>query len=358
MASQATRRLRHRWPTPRHRPPGGLRTGWAASLAVIVTLITTLTAAPGSAATGSAAATPDLSAARAQDGARVVSAVPVGPDVVDLRISSPAMGATMPVRVILPPTWSRTPHRVFPTLYLLQGASDDYTSWTRETDVEELASHSDVIVAMPEGGRAGFYTNWWNYGREGGPDWETFHTVELPQILERGYRADHRRALIGLSEGGLGALDYAARHPGEYLFAGSFSGVVDLDDPSLRMGIVLTCVREGVDPRRLWGDPVRNRAVWDAHNPARMVDRFRGVKVYLSAATGLPGPLDPSVRLDAGLLEAPTFGPTAAFAGRLRRAGVETTVHLYLAGTHSWPYWQRELHLAWPSVLSALGAAS
>ena len=358
MASQATRRLRQRRPTPGHRPLGGLRIGWAAALAVILTLITTLTATPGNSATGSATKIPDPSGVRAQDGARVVSTVRVGPDVVDLRIASPAMGATMPVRVILPRTWSGTPHRTFPTLYLLQGASDDYTSWTRETDVEELASQSDVIVAMPDGGRAGFYTNWWNYGRKGGPNWETFHTVELPQILERGYRADGRRALIGLSEGGLGALDYAARHPGEYLFAGSFSGVVDLDDPNLRMGIVLTCAREGVDPGRLWGDPVRNRVLWDAHNPARMVNRFRGVKVYLSAATGLPGPLDPSVRLDAGLLEAPTFAPTAAFADRLRRAGVDTTVHLYLTGTHSWPYWQRELHLAWPSVLSALGADS
>lgn len=314
-------------------------------------------ATPSVSATGPASAVAGVPPVRADDGAYVSEVRRLGPNTADLSIESPAMGARVPVRVMLPPSWSRDARRTFPTLYLLQGASDDYTSWTRETDIGELAPQADVIVVTPEGGRAGFYTNWWNYGEKGGPHWETFHTEELPQILERGFRANTRRALIGLSEGGLGALDYAARHRGKYAFAGSFSGVVDLDDPGLRAGIVLTCVREGVDPVRLWGDPVRNRAVWDAHNPARMVNRFRGVKVHLSAATGMPGPLSGGAPLEAGLLEGPAYQPTLRFADRLRAAGVDVTAHLYLTGTHTWPYWERELHAAWPSVLSALRVA-
>jgi len=289
-------------------------------------------------------------------GAYVATTTRLDPHVVDIGVHSPAMRATMPVRLILPPGWSAGSGRTYPVFYLLQGASDDYTSWTRETDIETLAAHAQVIVATPEGGRAGFYTDWWNGGRGGGPNWETFHTVELPQVLRTDFHAGSRQAVIGISEGGLGALDYAARHRGAYVFAGSFSGVVDLDDGGLRAGVELTCAREGVDWRRLWGDPVRDRKVWEAHNPAHLVDRFRGVRVYLSAAAGMPGTLATNAPPEAGLLEAPTYQPTLRFAASLRRAGVAVTSHLYLSGTHAWPYWQRELHLAWPAVLNTLRA--
>lgn len=321
--------------------------------------VAALAMAPAAAATGRH--TPGRHAvpqARADDGAYVSAVKPLDGRTTDLTVSSPAMHAAMPVRLILPRTWSADSHRTFPTVYLLQGASDDYTSWTRETDVEQLSSRANVIIAMPEGGRAGFYTDWWNDGREGGPKWETFHTVELPQILERSYRANPLRAVVGLSEGGLGALNYAARHRGEYVFAGSFSGPVDTADKGLQSSIYLTCLREGVDADLLWGDPVRDRERWEAHNPAHAVGRFRGVKVYLSAATGLPGRFDRTNDPLAGLLEAPAYLPTAALAARLRTAGVDVTADLHLAGTHSWPYWQQELHLAWPSVLASLRAAS
>ncbi|SEG93978.1 S-formylglutathione hydrolase FrmB [Actinacidiphila yanglinensis] len=323
----------------------------------LLTLFAVTGAPSGNATTGPGILVTRDSSVRSDSGAYVSAVRQVAPHVLDLDVYSPAMGGEEPVRVILPSAWSPYSRRTFPTLYLLQGASDDYTSWTRETDVETLAARADVIVVMPEGGRAGFYTNWWNHGRPGGPKWETFHTAELVQIMERGYRANTRRAVIGLSEGGLGALDYTARHRGEYVFAGSFSGVVDLDDRALRAGIAATCLREGVNPDLLWGDYVHNRGVWESHNPAHLVSAFRGVKVYLSAAAGLPGPLDANSPLEAGMLEAPTYLPTGRLADAMRRAGIDVTAHLYLSGTHTWPYWQRELHLAWPSVLHALRVA-
>ncbi|GGO89794.1 hypothetical protein GCM10012280_33860 [Wenjunlia tyrosinilytica] len=313
--------------------------------------------APTASATGTDAESSDqyvFPDAQADDGAHITAVKRLDTRMADLTVASPAMGGEVPVRVILPRGWSADSTRTFPTLYLLQGASDDYTSWTRETDVEELAQDADMLIVTPEGGRAGFYTNWWNYGRAGGPNWETFHTVELPQILERGYRAGNRRALAGLSEGGLGALNYAGRHPGEYVFAGSFSGVVDILDGALRSGINLTCMREKVDAMKLWGDPFRQRDLWDDHNPAAHVERLRGVKVYLSAAAGLPGPFDAGQDIFAGFLESPVYVPTRDFYQRLRAAGIDVTADLNPSGSHAWPYWQRQLHLAWPSVLSAL----
>lgn len=296
--------------------------------------------------------------ALADDGAYISRVEPVDERVLDLTVESPAMRRGMPVRVILPRHWREEPNSTFPVVYLLQGASDDYTSWTRETDIEELAADTDVLVVMPEGGRAGFYTDWWDHGRSTAPRWETFHTGELRQLVERAFRGDGTRAVIGLSEGGLGALNYAARHPNSYRFVGSLSGVVDTSDPVMRFGIAVTCLREHVDPERLWGQPDAQRRIWDAHNPSRMVSRFRNTWVYLYAGTGVPGGLEQGFDLAASLLEKPLGPSTYAFARDLRRSDVKVTTDLFKPGTHAWPYWQRELHRMWPSVLSALGAGA
>ncbi|MFE1910359.1 alpha/beta hydrolase [Streptomyces anandii] len=304
-----------------------------------------------------ATAGPGLTAARADDGAFISHVTHLDERMLDLTVDSPAMRGSMAVRVILPRHWKELPQRTFPVLYLLQGAADDYTSWTRETDIEKLADPSDVLVVMPEGGRAGFYSDWWDYGRPTAPRWETFHTEELRQLMERAFRAGGMRALAGLSEGGLGALNYAARHPGDYRFAGSLSGIVDISDPVMQLAIALTCLRENIDPVRLWGRPDEQRTIWDAHNPSRMVDRLARTWVYLYAATGQPGGLEPEFNAGASLLEQPLTSSTYKLGQELRRAGGTVTLDLMQPGTHSWPYWKRELHTMWPSVLYALGAS-
>jgi len=41
---------------------------------------------------------------------------------------------------------------------------------------------------------------------------------------------------------------------------------------------------------------------------------------------------------------------------RLTEAGVQLTTDFYGPGTHSWPYWERELHRSLPLLLCALGS--
>jgi S-formylglutathione hydrolase FrmB len=103
----------------------------------------------------------------------------------DLTIDSPALGRTAEVRLLLPRRFQAQPTRRWPVLWLLHGCCDTYRSWTRSTDVEELAELADVLVVMPEAGEVGFYSDWYNGGREGPPRWETFHLTELQQLLER-----------------------------------------------------------------------------------------------------------------------------------------------------------------------------
>ncbi|WP_394831640.1 esterase family protein [Pendulispora rubella] len=286
-------------------------------------------------------------------GARVVEERSIDARMVDLTIVSPALGGQSHARLLLPKHWG-APHRSWPVLYLLHGCCDDYTSWTRETDIAALTADLDVLVVMPEAGQAGWYSDWWNQSKGGPPRWETYHLVEVREILERGYHAGARRAIAGLSMGGFGAISYAARHPGMFRAAASFSGIVHsrMDGgPQLVQSIVSGA---GEDPLALWGDPVAQRPIWQAHNPYDLADRLVGIPIYIASGNGDPGPLDPP---EGGhdSLEHLLGDMNTAFAQRLRALGADATIHLYGPGTHSWPYWQRELHTAFPMLMDAIG---
>jgi diacylglycerol O-acyltransferase/trehalose O-mycolyltransferase len=268
----------------------------------------------------------------------------------DLTVASPALGGTVKVRLLLPVHYAARPGVRWPALYLLHGCCDTYRSWTRSTDVEALTAHSDVLVVMPDGGKAGFYSDWLT-----GPRWETFHLVELRRILERDYRASMIRAVAGASTGGLGALAYAARHPGLFRAAASFSGIVDTRlSPQESMRYVDLVRSQGADPRHLWGDPRGGAAVWAAHNPYDLAPRLRGTQLFLAVGNGQPGPLDPPGTA-ASTIESSLAAENAALAGRLRALKIPAQFDFYGPGTHDWPYWQRDLHQAWPLLQHALG---
>ncbi|CAM5623660.1 hypothetical protein SANTM175S_03441 [Streptomyces antimycoticus] len=140
-----------------------------------------------------------------------------------------------------------------------------WEAWTLNTDVEAITAGTPALIVSPEGGPVGFYSNWWNGGHYGPPAWETFHLAELRPLLERALRANGRRAVAGLSMGGFGALSYAARHPGLFRAAASFSGVIHTTlDPAGVQGIL---TGQGVDPTALWGDPAAQPALWDDPHP-------------------------------------------------------------------------------------------
>ena len=294
-------------------------------------------------------------AATSPAGARITAVKRLDARMLDLTVQSPAMHGSVPVRVILPKSWNSDKTRTFPVLYMLHGGNDDYTSWTRETDIESQARNSNMLIVMPDGGKAGQYSDWY----VGSPRWETFHTGELVRLMEQKFRANSRRAIIGLSMGGLGALDYAARHRGLYRYVAAFSPTVDLDDPLIRASMLLgnMLAGEDVDYSQVWGDPVKQAANWEAHNPFSMVRAYRGMKVHLSVGTGELGPLDQNrnpVDAVASMMEGILPGDVEKFAAALQAAGVDVSTHVYSPGTHSWPYWQRELRLIWPTVTREL----
>jgi S-formylglutathione hydrolase FrmB len=281
----------------------------------------------------------------ADDGAGMIAIETVDARTRDLTIGSPAVGVVK-VRLLLPAAYASQPSTRWPVLYLLQGAMDDYTSWSTESTIEELTEPTDLLVVMPaatQDGVDGWYTDWYNGGAGGPPRWETFHLVELLQLLERNWQAGDRRAVAGLSMGGYGAITYAARHPGMFAAAASFSGVLDLKvDPG--------DFSSPTDIAR-WGEP--GTASWTAHDPIQLVRHLQGTLLYVAYGDGTPGPLDAANTSTDGV-ESWIAAGNERFVAALKDAGLPATVHAYGPGTHSWPYWQREMHAFLPMMLEAL----
>jgi len=289
----------------------------------------------------------------------VVATQTISPRVRDLTIDSPALGRSAKVRLLLPRRFSAEPSRRWPVLWLLHGCCDTYQSWTRSTDVEELDGLADVLVVMPEAGQVGFYSDWRSPGRDGPSRWETFHLTELRELLEPDWRAGNRRVIAGLSMGGLGAMAYAARHPGMFRAAASYSGLLHTryqGDPLPGPRMIQDLLRDfDEDPDALWGDPRRHGDRWAAHNPYDLAPQLPKVGLFVSVGNGQPGPLDgPATNGQLQQIEQALYPQNLAFVERLRQLGIPVRFDNYGPGIHNWPYWQRELHRSLPMLLGAL----
>ncbi|KAB2351005.1 esterase family protein [Actinomadura rudentiformis] len=304
---------------------------------------------------------------KADTGAAITAQKRIDARTFDATVRSPALRTSVKVRVITPKGWSRTSKKRWPVLYAYHGGNDSYISWTRSTDIEKLAARYNVMVVMPEGGVNGSYTDWYNYGKGGTPMWETFHTKEVIQLMERNYRAGTARAAMGLSSGGQGAITYAARHRGLFRYAASYSGIVHLTKPGIPAIIMAEgfVFNPGQDPFRIWGKPDKHARNWQQHDPYVLAKNLRGTGIYLSSGTtGNPGKLDPpfvgwefvKARLVGGISEAVAGATNVSLAARLRQLKIPVTTHIYKDGWHQWGYWIVEMNRSWPLMMKAIGA--
>ncbi|GAB3687737.1 alpha/beta hydrolase family protein [Actinocorallia lasiicapitis] len=304
---------------------------------VLTFLLAVTFALPGRAATDS--------------GVYVASSKRIDARTLDLTVVSPNVeGGRRAVRLLLPPGWAPDAGRTWPTLWLLHGGFDDYRSWSDKTDLKAATAGRDMIVVLPDTSWCSAYSDWWNYGAGGVPRWETYLTSDLPQLLERQYRASPVRAVAGNSMGGLGSLKLAANHAGFYKAVASFSGNLNplhtgvgdggLDKPGLACW---------ADWKRVWGDPAvpAQRAIWVANDPYEQALKLRGTSLYIAAGDGSGGLFPDGV-------EQAVHKQAKATIGKLQAAGIPVTAHLYAPGGHTWNYWQRELRLALPQLMAAL----
>ncbi|MEU9171675.1 alpha/beta hydrolase family protein [Streptomyces sp. NPDC048420] len=278
-------------------------------------------------------------------GARTASAV--GSRTIDVSVSSTALGRSAPVRLILPTSFGTRPTRTYPVLYLLHGAHDDYTSWTRETDIEAFTEGRDLIVAMPDAGPTGIPSAW-----RGGPDYETFQLTEVPALLARDYRASGVRVVAGVSTGGYGAMAHAARHPGLFNAAASYSGILDTRAPGVPALMDAIVARENLVPSSLWGNPFLNLLTWRDFNPRDRAQGLRGTSLYVSSGSGLAGGTGDWL---PEALESALWPSAHGFADTLALLRIPVTTHFYPGGGHSWAYWKKEFTASWPMLAAGLG---
>ncbi|WP_227982670.1 alpha/beta hydrolase [Nocardia spumae] len=315
--------------------------------------------APVSIAALTAAARP------AADGAHLV-AVEQGEDgMLNVRVHSSAMNREIDVKVLRAPDGSSPA----PVLYLLNGASggSESSSWPEQTDVVGFFRDKQVTVVTPMGGNGSYFADWRAddpvLGRQ---KWASFLTAELPPIIDSAFYGSGANAVAGISMAGTSVFQLALASPGLYRAVGSYSGCARTSDPLGQAFVDGVVVRWHGDPLNLWGAP--DDPLWAAHDPYVNADRLRGLAIYVSTGNGVPGPLDgldgPGIHgnghklveqlVYGGVLEAATHNCAITLRDRLAQLSIPATFDLRATGTHSWGYWQEDLHRSWPMFRQAL----
>src|SRR4029453_2267183 len=87
-------------------------------------------------------ASPRTKASSPRPAAHIVATTQISRRMWDVTVDSPAVGAQVRVRLLLPSASTDEPTRRWPVLYLLHGCCDTYISWSRSTDIERR--HDDV----------------------------------------------------------------------------------------------------------------------------------------------------------------------------------------------------------------------
>ncbi|MGC4960619.1 alpha/beta hydrolase-fold protein [Gordonia sp. DT101] len=282
---------------------------------------------------------------------------------VALWVHSPAMNNDIQVQILLARDWWSKPKQSFPQLVTLDGlrAQDDQSGWILNTDIEDFYRDKNVNVVLPIGGESSFYTDWKDGDKGKLYRWETFLQKELPPVLEGQWRSTDVRGIQGLSMGGSAAMMLAARNPGYYKYAASFSGILQMTSYGMPQAIQFA-LRDGggYDSMKMFGPP--SDPAWKEHDPYLLADKLRGTSLYVSSGNGLIGPHDKASDIPmlatnySGVgLEILSRVTSQQFAIKLNQLGIPGQAVYRPSGTHTWPYWQFEMEQSWPQAAAALG---
>lgn len=203
------------------------------------------------------------------------------------RFSTPSIAWNPGVNVLLPDGYD--PGKRYPVLYLLHGGTGNFTNFHLHHDIINLTAGRQLIVVMPDGGFAGWYSNPAERSKFGPRNWETFHIEELIPWVDATfptYAEYAGRAVSGFSMGGFGALKYAAKYYGHFASVSSHSGPASIRKNYGAVAVAdyinLTSLAETGTP--LYGQPWREDLV-TADNAVERIDSFRNKRIFLVAGT-------------------------------------------------------------------------
>lgn len=272
-------------------------------------------------------------------------------------------------------------------VYALDGmrARDDLNGWEIETEVSRELVKQNINVVMPVGGQASFYADWaaastflgssagtdagrTNSGSSqilaGGPGksyaykWETFLSKELPAGLRDrlGFSAT-RNGVFGLSMSGSSALMLAAFYPGQFCYAGSFSGALNLSDSIMRNAVRVALLDAGGFNVESMAKTTSQWQHLDAYTFAPKL-KANGTRMWISAGSGLPTSSDAlnMSTLQGMGIEAVSLMGTKAFQSRYASLGGSNVTYDYPAlGVHNWKNWEAQLYKMLPDLSAHIG---
>jgi diacylglycerol O-acyltransferase/trehalose O-mycolyltransferase len=291
-------------------------------------------------------------------GSSTAAAAPAASSSVEyLNVPSVAMGR--PIKVEFE---AGGPHAI----YLLDGlrAQDDFNGWDINTTVFDWYRGSGLSVVMPVGGKSSFYSDWYQPAVGNGTTqtykWETFLTQELPGWLatNKGLSPTGNAAL-GTSMGGSAALVLAIYHPQQFVYAGSFSGFLNLSTGQWP-GLVSLAMNDagGFTPDAMWGPP--GDPAWARNDPTVNVGRLvaNGTRTWIYCGNGSPTGSDNAPNQGVlSLIESQALGGNIAFRDAYVAAGGKNGVFNFPdTGIHDWPEWGGQLQQMKPDIQRVLGA--
>lgn len=245
------------------------------------------------------------------------------------RFATDSIGWTDPpgpaVYVQMPEDY-HTSGRSYPVLYLLHGGNQDFRTFDG-LGIRAWTAGLPIIVVMPDGGRAGWYSNpVSSLCVPPARNWEHFHMAQLLRWIEanfRTYAEFEGRAVSGFSMGGFGALKYAAKYYGHFASVSSHSGPASLRRD---LGIVarwanLTSGAVELCGGTIYGEPF-DQARMTADNPVQNIESYRNKRIFLVAGTS-PDPVD----LFSFANESVVLPSQREFRGLLKSAGIAHEWH-------------------------------
>ena len=256
-----------------------------------------------------------------------------------------------------------------PGLYLLDGlrAQDDFNGWDINTAAFEWYNGSGLSVVMPVGGQSSFYSDWYSpaCGKAGCSTykWETFLTQELPAYLSANNGVNAAKtAAVGLSMAGSAAMTLAIYHPGQFQYAASLSGFLNLSEGWWPM-LVGTSMGDagGYKSKDMWGES--SDPAWKRNDPMVNIATLvaNGTRLWVYCGDGTPSDLDQGTSgfnlMNAKFLEGFTLRTNKTFQQTYIAAGGNNAVFNFPQnGTHSWGYWGSQLQQMKPDIQRVLGA--
>lgn len=299
---------------------------------------------------------------RDADGLRVLSVKQLDPRLIELSVKTAALPAPANVRILLPSSYATHSRKHYPVLYLLHGTSGGAADWTKMGDAEKTTAGKELIVVMPDIALGDDGGGWCTTWPDGAYSWDTFHIHQLLPWVDanmRTVRSRIGRAIAGLSQGGFCSMSYAARFPDLFGTALAYSGAPDIYyDPDARIGAqaVINATEVGLDhvpANSMFGDPTTNGINWAAHDPATLAENLRYTSMYLYWGNGQPGPFDSGApNLGAMGIEGLIWRDNNDFEARLAAIHLPAYFDAYGNGTHSWPYWTRDLRWSIDKIMA------